>query len=120
MSARATATHGPHFFPRIYFCVGKYAAYLDDIRDYLDDCNAGQWNTMSFAFYSRHSFPLVYTEQTKTRLIASLADDAFTDLMIQTGLALRRSIEERLLRLPGIDPDSLRPLLADLTYEYLG
>jgi hypothetical protein len=107
-------------FRDLIFRIGEFAAYLDDVRDYVSDCIAGQWNTASLAFYSRHPFPLEGTEDAQTYLLANLADESFAETVIQTGRDIRNSIEEQFHRLRGVDTDCLRPLLADLTYEYVG
>jgi len=106
-------------FRKLIFRIGEYAAYLDDVRDYITDCAAAQWNTVSLAYYSRYPFPIDGAGVTQRQLLANLADDAFAEAVIQTGSELCDSIEECLVGLRGVDSDSLRPLLADLTYEYL-
>jgi hypothetical protein len=107
-------------FRDLVFRIGEYAAYLDDVRDYVSDCLAGQWNTVSVGFYSRYPFPLEGTESARTRLLANLADESFAETVIQTGRRIRNSIEEQFQRIRGVDIACLRPLLADLTYEYVG
>lgn len=106
-------------FRDLIFCIGRLAAYLDDVRDYVSDCMAGKWNTASFAFYMRHPFSLEETEQTQTHLLANLADADFAEIVIQTVTGIRNSIEEQFHRLRGVDTSFLRPLVADLTYDYV-
>jgi hypothetical protein len=106
-------------FRRLIFCIGDYAAWLDDLRDYVGDCMAGQWNTASYALYSHRPFTLSPPEGIQAQLLINLSEKSFAGLMIQTAVNIRQSIDE-LLDLPGLAPEGMHALIADLTYEYLG
>jgi hypothetical protein len=107
-----------HAFRELILEIGDYAAYLDDVSDYIADCLAGRWNTLSWEAYSRRPFAFSSPEEIQSRLLANLADEGFANCVVRSGVDRYNAIEES-LDLPGVEADGLRALIADLAYGYL-
>jgi hypothetical protein len=86
--------------------------------DYVADCEALQWNTVSYALYRRNPFTFFQPDDVQRHLLVSLAEDSMLDVMIQDGLKFREAVEQSIVAL-GPSTDGLHSLLADVTYVYL-
>lgn len=98
--------------------VGDFAAFLDDVRDYVTDCVAGQWNTVSTRYFHRHSFSCSSVEEIKERLLIALAEDDFVSDVVRTGREMRAGIETSMAA-SRIEPRQMNDLISDLTFDYL-
>ena len=125
---QALACVVPHGWPpgakaadlrRFIFAVADYASFLDDVCDYLSDCQASRWNTVSYALYRRKRVPVCEASAMQTALLLRLADDETADLVVESGLRLLGRIEHSAAAL-RLAPSCVLPLIADLTYGYLG
>jgi len=98
--------------------IGDFAAFLDDVRDYMTDCAIGQWNTVSAAYFRRHSFACSSVEEIKERLLIALAEDDFVSDMVTTGHEMRAGIEKAMAA-SRIEPGLMKDLISDLVFDYL-
>jgi hypothetical protein len=105
-------------FRRLIFAIGDFAAFLDDVRDYVWDCERGLWNTVSARSAERFLVAAAEAEETEARLLANVADRSFAAFASGIGLELRARIEAALAPL-DCDRAPIRDLLADLAYAYL-
>jgi hypothetical protein len=106
-------------FRELIFQLGDYAAWLDDVCDYVPDCRATVWNTISDSTFRRRALPDGVAEAIQARLLVALADQDVQDVVLARGLDLRRKIDQSIGQL-RLDPDRLYPLIAALTHAYLG
>jgi hypothetical protein len=105
-------------FRELIFRIGDFAAFLDDLRDYISDCSAGQWNTVSVEYFSRHSFACASADEIRERLLVALAEEEFTSGVVRMGCELRNKIADSIVA-SGIQPCPLNDLLSDLTFDYM-
>jgi hypothetical protein len=106
-------------FRKLIFQIGDYAAYLDDVCDYYIDCRAGQWNSVNLEVFRQSAVPATTPDSIRIHLLLDLADDEKMGRVVDAGVEGRASIE-RLIAELGAEPTLLNPLVADLTYAYLG
>jgi hypothetical protein len=105
-------------FRNLILSIGDYAAFLDDVRDYITDCVAGQWNTISAPYFHRQSIACSSDEEIKERLLVALTEDDFTSDILRTGHELRAGIEMSMAA-SRVGPLLMNDLISDLTFEYL-
>jgi hypothetical protein len=106
-------------FQRLIFILADYAAYLDDVCDYVVDCENARWNTVSYTLYRERPFCLLSRSDAQRRLLALLGDAATRRRIEAIGLSLRAQIDD-LIASNGLPERELCPLVADLTSVYLG
>jgi hypothetical protein len=112
--------HEVHFgrFRQLIFHIGDFAAYLDDVRDYVADCRAHRWNSVSSAYYDSFPFPFASADDIEAQLLLAMSDGVFGKLLIETGVQLHTRIDEAVAAC-GAVPDGLNALITDLAYVYL-
>jgi hypothetical protein len=103
---------------RAIFRIADFAAWLDDVRDYVDDCRAERWNTVSSALFRSRGFDRASVDDTAALLLTPLAEDGFATMLIDSGCAMRARIDEA-LEAASFDVAGMRALVADVTYDYL-
>ncbi len=117
--APSTTAAGLAALRRFMFATADYAALLDDVCDYLEDCEALRWNTVSCALQRQKRLPVVEPAAVQTALVLRLTEKETEKFVIAKGLRLLDAIERAAAGL-GVNPTEVFPLVADLTYVYLG
>lgn len=105
-------------YRRFIFAVGDYAAWLDDVRDILEDIQSGHWNTVTVYLYHSRPFDCSSPTMVKNKLLGRLGENdvggRITERVFQHLAEIRKAAKACGLRVA-----ELEPLLADLTFVYL-
>jgi hypothetical protein len=98
----------------LIFRIGDYVAFLDDIHDYVDDFEAGRWNTVTSALYRQQPF----AAGEEWRLLVRLGEDRVTKWAVRTTLEMRGAISDAIGR-AGLPGKEILALVGDMSHVSL-
>jgi hypothetical protein len=101
-------------YRNLIFQIADYVAFLDDVRDYVDDYDAGRWNTVMADLY--HEKPFASGQE--WRLLVHLGDERFARRAVETALSLRGAIGNAVAR-AGLPSERILTLVGDMSHVSL-